>query len=294
MAEKHTPAASLLDETRQMLRQYDLRARKGLAQHFLISRHILDKITAAADLSATDTVLEIGPGLGILTKELVRQSGQVNAVELDNKLADILKTSLAGFKNFSIINRDILEIEPGKLLEEQAHGQNQYKVVANLPYYITSAVIRHFLEATVKPTLMVIMVQKEIAQAITAKPGELSLLAISVQFYGQPRVVTYVPAECFYPAPKVESAVLRIDLYPKPLLDISNVDGFFRLVRAGFTSNRKQIANSLALGLGLPKNDLLPLLEKAGIDNKRRAETLSIEEWGKLYQTCIEAAVAED
>lgn len=122
----------------------------------------------------------------------------------------------------------------------------------------------------------------------------MSVLAISVQFYGKPRVVTYVPAECFYPAPKVESAVLRIDLYPQPPLAVSNVDSFFRLVKAGFTSNRKQIANSLALGLGLPKNAMLPLLKKAGIDNTRRAETLSIEEWGKLYQTCIEAAVAND
>ncbi len=215
MAEKHTPAESLLDETRQMLRQYDLRARKGLAQHFLTSRNILHKITAAAELSPDDVVMEIGPGLGVLTKELVQQSGRVIAVELDDKLAAILKENLSDCKNFSVINRDIMEIEPGDLLKEQAPGQTQYKVVANLPYYITSAVLRHFLEATVKPTLMVIMVQKEIAQAITAKPGEMSLLAVSVQFYGKPKVITYVPAECFYPAPKVESAVLRIDLYPR-------------------------------------------------------------------------------
>lgn len=294
MADKTSPPESLLEETRQLLRRYDLKARKGLAQHFLTSRYVLDKITAAADLSETDTVMEIGPGLGVLTKELVGKSGQVIGVELDDKLAGILKDNLSGFKNFSIINRDILEIEPGKLLQQQARGQNQYKVVANLPYYITSAVIRHFLEADVKPTLMVIMVQKEIAQAITAKPGELSLLAISVQFYGKPKVITYVPGECFYPAPKVESAVLRIDLFPEPALKVKSADSFFRLVRAGFTSNRKQIANSLALGLLLPKNDILPLLEKAGIDNTRRAETLSIEEWGKLYQICIEAAVAND
>ena len=294
MADKDDPPESLLEETRQLLRRHDLRARKGLAQHFLTSRHILDKITAAADLSETDTIMEIGPGLGVLTKELVSKSGQVIAVELDNKLAEILKESLAGFENFSIINRDILEIEPGKLLQQVARGKNQYKVVANLPYYITSAVIRHFLEAAVKPTLMVIMVQKEIAQAITAKPGELSLLAISVQFYGQPKVVTYVPAECFYPAPKVESAVLRIDLFSEPALKVKSADSFFRLVRAGFTSNRKQLANSLALGLELPKNDILPLLAKAGIDNTRRAETLSIQEWGKLYKICLEAAVAND
>ena len=290
MADKTNPPESLLEETRQMLRRHDLKARKGLAQHFLTSRNILDKITAAADLAETDTVMEIGPGLGVLTKELVKRSGQVIAVELDARLAEILKTSLSGFKNLSIVNRDVLEIEPGKLLQEFAHGQNQYKVVANLPYYITSAVIRHFLEAAFKPTTMIIMVQKEIAQTITAKPGQLSLLSISVQFYGKPGVVTYVPAECFFPAPKVDSAVLRIDLYPEPVVSVRSTESFFRLVKAGFTSNRKQIANSLALGLGLPKNDMLPLLEKAGIDKKRRAETLSLEEWGNLYRTCLEAA----
>jgi 16S rRNA (adenine1518-N6/adenine1519-N6)-dimethyltransferase len=290
MNEKYPPSESLLAETRQMLRQYDLRARKGLAQHFLISRTILRKITAAAELSPNDTVMEIGPGLGVLTRELVQQAGRVIAVELDDKLAAILKENLSDCNNFSVVNRDIMETEPGALLKEKASGQMNYKVVANLPYYITSAVLRHFLEADIKPKLMVIMVQKEIAQAITAKPGKMSLLAVSVQFYGHPKVVTYVPAECFYPAPKVESAVLRIDLYPQPAVTVSDIDSFFRLVRAGFTASRKQIANSLAQGLGLPKNDIMPLLEKAGIDTKRRSETLSLEEWAKLYQTFIEAA----
>ncbi len=289
MAERSSPPESLLEETRKLLRQFDLRARKGLAQHFLTSRNIQHKIVTAAELNPDDVVMEVGPGLGVLTRELVQQAGKVIAVELDNKLAAILKESLSGYKNFTVINRDIMEIEPGALFKEQSPKRKNYKVVANLPYYITSAVLRHFLEATIKPELLVIMVQKEIAQAITAKPGKMSLLAVSVQFYGKPKVITYVPPECFYPSPKVESAVLRIDLYPKPAVDVSDVDSFFRLVRAGFTASRKQITNSLAQGLGLPKADILPLLAKAGIEIKRRSETLSLEEWAELHKVCVEA-----
>jgi len=290
MAERGSPPEPLIEETRRLLRQYDLRARKGLAQHFLTSRNILHKIVAAAELSSDDVVMEVGPGLGVLTRELVQQAGKVIAVELDDKLAAILQERLPGYQNLSVINRDIMEVEPEALLQEQAPKRKNYKVVANLPYYITSAVVRHFLEATIKPELLVIMVQKEIAQAITAKPGKMSLLAVSVQFYGKPKVITYVPAECFYPSPKVESAVLRIDVYPKPAVAVGDNDSFFRLVRAGFTASRKQIANSLSQGLGLPKGDILPLLAKAGIETKRRSETLSLEEWAKLYQVCVEAA----
>jgi 16S rRNA (adenine1518-N6/adenine1519-N6)-dimethyltransferase len=155
-------------------------------------------------------------------------------------------------------------------------------VVANLPYYITGAVIRHFLEASLKPRLMVLMVQREVAKQITAKPGEMSLLSVSVQVYGVPKIAAKVPAHAFYPTPKVDSAVLRIDVYPQPKVAVNNVDEFFRLVKAGFSANRKQLINSLSHGLDLPKTDVLPFLEKAGIDPKRRAETLTIEEWRQL------------
>jgi 16S rRNA (adenine1518-N6/adenine1519-N6)-dimethyltransferase len=161
-------------------------------------------------------------------------------------------------------------------------------VVANLPYYITSPVLRHFLEASAKPQMMIVMVQKEVAEAIVAKPGEMSLLSISIQFYGEPRIISPVPAQCFYPAPEVDSAILRIDLYPRPAVAVTDVGSFFELVRAGFTAPRKQMVNSLAQGLGLPKDEILSLLQQADIVSQRRAETLTLEEWAGLWRVIKE------
>jgi 16S rRNA (adenine1518-N6/adenine1519-N6)-dimethyltransferase len=286
---------TLLSQTKGLLRRLDLKARKGLGQHFLIDEEVLKVIAPAAELTPDDVVVEVGPGLGVLTKELARQAGWVIAVELDDRLAAILKRTLASVSNVTIINKNILQVDPAALLEEQkqklplAKGKPlNYKVVANLPYYITSAVLRHFLEASLKPRLMVVMVQKEVAEAIAAKPGRLSLLSISVQFYGQPEIVSYVPARCFHPMPEVDSTILKIALYPKPAVVVKDVDGFFNLVRAGFSASRKQIANSLAQGLGLAKADVLPLLQKAGIIYKRRAETLALDEWQRLWQVLTE------
>ena len=275
-------AGSLLTQTRRLLRQFDLRARKGLGQHFLIDEEVLKLITSAAELTPADVVVEVGPGLGILTRELARQVGRVIAIELDNKLAALLKQTLASFKNVTIINEDVLKIEPEALLKEQK-VRFPYKVVANLPYYITSPVLRHFLEASAKPQTMLVMVQKEVAEAITAKPGEMSLLSVSIQFYGEPRIISYVPAQCFYPAPEVDSAILRIDLYPQPAVAVDE-RSFFELIRAGFTAPRKQIVNSLAQGLGLPKGEVLSLLQQADITSQRRAETLTLKEWASLWQ----------
>jgi 16S rRNA (adenine1518-N6/adenine1519-N6)-dimethyltransferase len=275
-------ASSLLTQTKRLLRQFDLRARKGLGQHFLIDGEVLKLITAAAELTPADVVVEVGPGLGILTRELARQAGQVIAIELDNKLASLLEQTLASFKNVTIINEDVLKIKPEALLKEQK-VRLPYKVVANLPYYITSPVLRHFLEASAKPQMMLVMVQKEVAEAIVAKPGEMSLLSVSIQFYGEPRIISSVPAQSFYPAPEVDSAVLRIDLYPRPAVAVDE-ESFFELVRAGFTAPRKQIANSLAQGLGLPKAEVLPLLGRANIASQRRAETLTLEEWAQLWR----------
>jgi 16S rRNA (adenine1518-N6/adenine1519-N6)-dimethyltransferase len=270
------------------LRQFDLRARKGLGQHFLIDGEVLKRITSAAELTPADVVIEVGPGLGVLTRELARQAGWVIAIELDNKLAAALKQTLASFNNITIINDDVLRIEPQALLSELKDRFPQaiysYKVVANLPYYITSPVLRHFLEASAKPQVMIVMVQKEVANAIVAKPGEMSLLSVSVQFYGEPRIIGYVPAQCFYPAPKVDSAILRIDPYPQPTVAVTDEGGFFDLVRAGFTAPRKQIVNSLAQGLGVSKGEVLSLLETASIVSQRRAETLTLDEWAWLWQ----------
>ena len=271
---------SLLTQTRRMLRHFDLKARKRLGQHFLIDEEVLHLITSAAELTPTDIILEIGPGLGILTKELAKRVGQVIAVELDNKLAALLKQTLASFNNVTIVNEDILHIDPATLLPQSSH----YKVVANLPYYITSHVLRHFLEASVKPELMLVMVQKEVAEAIVAEPGKRSVLSISVQFYGKPKIVSYVPAQSFYPVPEVDSAILRIDVYSQPAVAVADEKGFFEMVRAGFTASRKQIVNSLAQGLKSPKPEVLALLEKADIVPQRRAETLTLKEWAQLWQ----------
>ncbi len=284
-------AKSLLAQTRGLLRHFGLRARKGLAQHFLIDEEVLKLISSAAELTPADVVMEIGPGLGVLTGELARQAGWVVTIELDGRLAAILKQTLAAFNNVTVINEDILQIDPEALLQEQRQifspaitSPFSYKVVANLPYYITSHVLRRFLEASLKPQIMVVMVQKEVAEAIVAEPGQMSVLSVSVQFYGQPEIIGYVPARCFYPAPEVDSAVLRVTLYAKPVVDVTDETSFFRLVRAGFTASRKQICNSLAQGLELPKAEVLSLLEKANIAPQRRAETLTLNEWAQLWR----------
>jgi 16S rRNA (adenine1518-N6/adenine1519-N6)-dimethyltransferase len=275
---------TLLGQTKGMLRRLDLRARKSLGQHFLIDREVLERVASAAGLAANDTVIEVGPGLGVLTRELAVRAGRVVAVELDNRLASILNRTLAPFENVTIVNRDILKIEPAALLEETRGKSAGYEVVANLPYYITSAVIRHFLEARLRPRLMVVMVQKEVARAIVAEAGRMSLLSVSVQFYGRPEIVSYVAAGCFYPPPEVDSAILKINVYPRPLMAEEDASSFFELVRAGFSAPRKQLVNSLAQGLGLAKAEVLPLLERAGIMPRRRAESLNMEEWQRLWQ----------
>ena len=289
MGKRYPKTEPLLTQTRRLLRRFDLRARKGLGQNFLVDEGVLPLITSAAELSPTDVVIEIGAGLGILTKELANRAGWVIAVELDSKLAALLEQTLASFDNVTIINEDILQIQPAALLQEQKtrfppsiNNLFSYKVVANLPYYITAPVLRHFLEASIKPQIMVVMVQKEVAEAIVAEPGQMGVLSISVQFYGKPRIISYVPAQCFYPAPKVDSAILRVDLYPQPAVAVADESSFFELVRAGFSASRKQLGNSLAQGLRLSKAEVLSSLEKARIVPQRRAETLTLDEWAQL------------
>ncbi|MFH0846914.1 MAG: 16S rRNA (adenine(1518)-N(6)/adenine(1519)-N(6))-dimethyltransferase RsmA [Chloroflexota bacterium] len=283
--------ASLLGETRRLMRRAGIYARKRLGQHFLVDSGVLRRTLAAAEIKGSDLVLEIGPGLGVLTQELVKSAGWVVAVELDERLAGVLKEELKSATNLTIVSGDILKITPEVLLNDVSPSlpanvaADSYKVVANLPYYITSFVLRHLLTAKFKPSLMVVMVQKEVARAISAVPGEMSLLAVSVQFYGAPKIVSYVPAQCFFPAPEVDSAILKIDVFAEPKLPPKDEKDFFGLVRAGFCANRKQLANSLAQGLRRPKTEILPLLKKADIAPERRAETLSLEEWLRLYRS---------
>ena len=276
-----------LNEAKKRLRQLNARPIKGLGQHFLVDPGILHTITSAADLEVNDTVIEVGPGLGILTSELVKRSKKVMAVELDSKLADNLQCKFASSPQLSVINADILDIGIADFITTyapDAHRPQGYKVIANLPYYIASPILRHFLEATLKPSIMVIMVQKEVAQSIIAEPGNMSLVGISVQLYGKPRIIKYVPPDCFHPRPKVDSAILRIDVYPQPILDIADFDKFFKIVKAGFSTPRKQIRNSLSIGHDLPIPDVVATLENAGISPQRRPQTLCLEEWRSLYE----------
>ena len=272
-----------LAEAKSQLHRLGARAKKGLGQHFLVDRSVLDKIVSAAELVSSDTVIEVGPGLGILTEELLKKAGKVIAIEVDSKLASSLEKKLSKSPQLTVLNTDVLQLDPRELLE----GRRNYKVVANLPYYIAAPILRHFLEASLKPSLMVVMVQKEVGQTIAAAPGEMSILGISIQLYGKPNIVDYVPAESFYPQPKVDSAIVRIEVYPRPAVEAGDITGFFDIVKAGFSAPRKQIRNSLALGLQVTSADAEVLLEKADIAPKRRPETLSLKEWAKLHRAFV-------
>jgi 16S rRNA (adenine1518-N6/adenine1519-N6)-dimethyltransferase len=276
------PDSALFRQTRSLLSKYKVRARKPLGQHFLIDEAILDRIASAADLTNEDTVIEVGPGLGTLTSVLASKAGHVTAVELDGSLALLLKERLSRFTNLTILNQDILGVNPAEVIDVRFN--RGYKVVANLPYYITSPVLRHFLEASAKPELMVVMVQKEVGEAIASK-DKLSLLSIGVQFYARPEIVTIVPASSFYPAPKVDSVVLRLDVLPKPAVEVSNVETFFNTVRCGFGSPRKQLRNSLATGMGIEPSRSAGLLELAGMDARLRPEDLKLEDWRRIWET---------
>jgi 16S rRNA (adenine1518-N6/adenine1519-N6)-dimethyltransferase len=262
-----------------MLKRYHLRARKGLGQNFLEDPRALEAIVSAAEIQNTDSVLEIGPGLGSLTRYLAAVAREVVAIELDQDLLPPLKEVIAPYENVRLIHGDILELSPRELAL-----QPHYLVVANIPYYITSAVIRHLLENKPRPRRVVLTIQKEVAQRICAGPGDMSLLALSVQVYGQPRIAAHIPAEAFFPAPNVDSAVLVVEIYAAPQIRQEVLDTFFKLVRAGFSQKRKTLRNSLSAGLHMPAAQAAEVLTRANIDPKRRAETLSLGEWESLSE----------
>jgi 16S rRNA (adenine1518-N6/adenine1519-N6)-dimethyltransferase len=273
--EKKQPAA----EVKKYLRRAGLKAKKSLGQHFLIDNSVLETIVKSAELTSEDNIIEVGPGLGILTLELAKKVKNVIAIEIDNDLASLLKKSTEPIPNITVINADILKRSPVQLL----NGKRPYKVVANLPYYITSPVLQHFIRDPLKPAIMVVMVQKEVGQAIVATPGQLSVLAISLQLFTRPEIVAYVPASSFYPAPKIDSVIVRFKTLPEPAVNITNIDDFLSFIRCGFNAPRKQLRNSLAQGLQQKPSDIAHIFEKAQIESQRRPETLSIEEWEKLY-----------
>jgi len=255
---------------KQLLSKYEARPSKGLGQNFLIDKKILEKIITAADIKPTDTILEVGPGIGVLTQALAEKAGEVIAVEKDETMIKILKETLKDYKNVDVTQGDILRYQP---------QTTNYKLVANIPYYLTSPLIRKFLEEKNRPTEMVLMLQKEVAQRICSQPPDMSLLSVSVQFYAEPKIISHVSKNCFWPAPKIDSAIIKIipeNKYTAP------ADLFFKIVKAGFSQPRKQLGGNLSKMLEINKEKIDGWLLKNKIEPKQRAETLYVNNWVTL------------
>ncbi|GHO44145.1 ribosomal RNA small subunit methyltransferase A [Ktedonospora formicarum] len=268
-----------IHDLRNLLYAHNMRPNKSFGQNFLINRSVLEKIVEAAEVNAQDEILEVGAGTGVLTRELAKVAHRVVAVELERDMLALLDKTVGNTSNVELVEKNLLFIDPTDYFEHRP-----YKLVANLPYYITAPTFRHFLESTNAPQLLVVMVQWEVAQRIVAEPGDLSLLGVSIQFYGTPRIVARVPAQSFYPAPKVDSAILRIDVNDEVPLTLEERNRFFRVVQAGFAAKRKQLHNSLTHALHYKNEIIRECLMEAGIEPSRRAEMLSIEEWIKLWR----------
>jgi len=260
-----------------ILKRYKLLPKKGLGQNFLIEKEAILDLIRAAEIKKEDTILEIGPGLGTLTKELCKLAKRVIGVEKDKRLADFLKDTYKDYNNLEIINDDILKIDLQNIIKEE------YKVVSSLPFYISSPLFRKFLEGEGKPKEMTLIVQREIAEKVVAKPGRLSILGVFVQIYAEPSLVKFIKCSSFWPKPKVEAAILKLYLLENPRFDIESKK-FFRIVKGGFGERRKKLINSLSGGLALSRDFISKILEEIKIKNDARAEDLSLEEWYKLYQ----------
>ncbi len=254
------------------------RPRKSLGQHFLTDPRIANRIVAAADPSESDTIVEIGPGSGVLTRRLVERAGRVIAVELDQRLSEELPARLGEPENLVVHHADARHVPLQQLVP---HGRG-YKVVANLPYYAASPIIRRFLEMEQAPDSMVVMVQREVADAMTATAGGMTLLSVATQYYAKASVVAQVPPRAFRPAPKVASTVVKLYVHQERPVEVPDIERFFALVRAGFAAPRKQLRNSLMQGTGSDAEVVSRSLETAGIDERRRPATLTIAEWGTL------------
>jgi 16S rRNA (adenine1518-N6/adenine1519-N6)-dimethyltransferase len=261
----------------RLLRQYGLHPNKSLGQNFLIDESALIQVVEAARVTAQDVVLEIGAGLGSLTRHLATIAQSVVAVEVDSSLIPVLEQVIGRYPNVEVVKGDILTMDPVQL-----GLHSPYIVVANIPYYITSALIRHLLESSLPPDRLVLTIQQEVAKRICAMPGDMSLLALSVQVYGRPEIVSNIPASAFYPPPKVDSVILSINRLCSPLIPADELDAFFHLIKAGFSQKRKTLRNALAGGLRLSTSTVETMLKDAHIDPWRRAETLSLTEWHLL------------
>ena len=250
--------------------------KKSLGQNFLSDDNILAEIAASANLTPDDHVLEIGPGLGSLTRHLAKSAGQVIAIELDDRLIPILKAQVKGLDNVIILHGDILKLEP------TAYLPIGYKVVANVPYYITGAILRHLLTTEPKPSQMIMTVQREVATRLTALPGKMSVLSVTAQYYAQISKVFTIKAGSFWPPPEVDSSVISLDVRERYLLETNEEEALFRVVKVGFSQKRKQLQKNLRAIID-SRSDIQMVLELAGIDGRRRAETLSVDEWIALF-----------
>ena len=275
------PVIAKKDVTAHILKTFNLRADKRLGQNFLVDEQIVNQIIAAAELDADDTVLEVGPGIGTLTQALAKTGAQVVAVELDRRLLPVLAKTLAGYDNIEIINEDILQLDIRKAVPKE-----NFKVVANLPYYITTPIIFNLLEQKLPMERMVAMVQKEVAERMVAKPGgkDYGALSVAIQYYTEPEISFLVPPASFIPPPSVESAVIVCKRRQKPPVQIVNEKLFFRVVKAAFSVRRKMLSNALK-NMGIDNEQAAAWLELAGIDGKRRGETLSLAEFAALTNT---------
>lgn len=273
------PRASIgpAPDVRGLLRRYGLKPDKSLGQNFLVDPASLRKVVEAAELTLQDNVLEIGAGLGSLTYDLAAVAAQVTAVEFDRRLIPALSEAVGGLPNVRLINDDILSIDLGELM-----NGDEYSVVANIPYAITSILIRRLMEAPDPSRLVVLTVQREVAERIVAVPGEMSLLALSVQVYGRPSIRGWIPPEAFFPRPKVDSAVLRIDAGEEPGVATELIEPIFQLARAGFAQRRKKLINALSSGLGTNREEILGWFGHAGVPADSRAQELTLESWERL------------
>jgi 16S rRNA (adenine1518-N6/adenine1519-N6)-dimethyltransferase len=280
----------MLPDVRNILKKLDLRPARSLGQNFLADEGILRRIGQAAEIGGNDVILEIGPGLGSLTAVLAESAGCVVAVEIDKRLIPVLHSNMIGYRNVIIINEDILKVDLHKELmpymENEDGTERRLKIVANLPYYITTPVIMKLLESGVKAECMVFMVQKEVADRMAAAPGgkDYGALSVAVQYYSRPALVMQVHPHSFVPQPDVDSAVVKLELYKTPPVELLDKDLFFKVVKAAFGQRRKTLVNALnnASYLGLDKERIMELLEKIGIDKNQRGETLSIQQFARL------------
>jgi len=273
-----------MSHPRHLLESYEIYPKKKLGQNFLYDPNSLRKIVDIARVETSDTILEIGPGTGSLTRTLADHAQQVISIEVDTRLMQLLEDECAAYDNIHIHWGDVLKTDIGELV-----GDAPYKVVANLPYYITTAILQYLLEQPNKPQSLTVMMQKEVAERIVAKPGNMSMLAVSVQFYGTPKIEMILKPQVFYPRPNIDSAVLQLQVEPQPTVNTPDEKTFFKIVKAGFRLKRKQIKNSIGNALGMANEEAAALLTQAGIDPKRRAETLSLQEWATLAHTYAKA-----